>query len=1221
MDSSSPSIPWKILVIDDDRDDYLIIKDVLAGSSPERYVLEWAGTFETGQRMLRSTQYDAIILDYSLGEKSGIDLLKALDAPTFDFPFILVSGYGSPEVFMEAMEAGAAYTLTKNELNGSILERGIQFAVKLKREEVALRKSNQALEASSKALIAQEAFSQENRQRTVDILASIEDGLFGLDREWRFTYVNPRAARNVGYTPDQLTGRNIWEAFPAVLGTEHERIYRKVMEERRPADFDFHGVLTGQFYNIRVFPSAEGITVFWVDITEKVQAREQMEQELAERERVKAALLESDEKFRAAFDNAAIGMAITTPDGRFVDANPAYCTITGYPKDELLQLRFTQIVHPDDFEKNMAVTNQMLRGEIVDFVVENRYVRKDGQAVWVRKSVSPVRIMGGATRWIVTLVEDITEGKRAEAAQREAEHALRENEAHLRQQNAILKGINRIFQQGISTESESELGNFCLKVVEETTQSKFGFLGEINQETGRLDNIAISDPGWDACRISDGRQSGSVPGGFVIHGIYGRVMLDGKSFFTNHPADHPDSIGTPAGHPPLTAFLGVPLYYGGEVIGMIGLGNRPGGYNAETLEAVEAFAPAIVQVFMIRRAEEGRQTSEANLRLQTRLIELSYEPVMVWDLEGGIISWNEGCERLYGFTRGEAVGQISHNLLRTVFPIPNEAFLEHLRTAGHWSGELLHQTKTGQTLFVESRHELLEMEGRRLVLETNRDITERKRAEEAQREAEQALRRSNEELFNERNRLLAVMEALPVGLAIYDEQGGVIQANAAFEEVWGSPRPQAGSVEEYDAYKAWWAETGKPVLPEEWAAAAAVQHGKTSKGQFIEIQRFDGRRGFVVNSGAPVRDGEGRLIGATVAIMDITERVRAEQALRQSEERFRVALSAMPMTVYIMDSDLRYTWIYNTWAGWDEEQILGRQDDELTGWEIPRELSVLKQTVLETGQTFRQEIMARVNGETKIYLISLEPFRDFNGKITGLIGASLDITEQRRAEMERHDAQVQSEIQRRLLENREQERQEIARDLHDGPVQLLSAIMFQLQVAREIEQDATLKLELDQAALNVKATVRDLREMMNELRPPAIIRFGLTKSIRIHLEDFREKHPEIHVTQHLFDDGNLLPEQVRLALFRVYQESLNNIVKHAGASSVSVRLSHKDNRVRLQIHDNGRGFDLHESLVQYTQHGHYGLAGMKERAEAVGGVFDVTSEKGKGTTISVMVDL
>ena len=132
-----------------------------------------------------------------------------------------------------------------------------------------------------------------------------------------------------------------------------------------------------------------------------------------------------------------------------------------------------------------------------------------------------------------------------------------------------------------------------------------------------------------------------------------------------------------------------------------------------------------------------------------------------------------------------------------------------------------------------------------------RDITERKAAEEA-------LGAIRAEAENERRRLEAVMEALPVGVAITDAQGGNIRSNNAYEQVWGSPRPTAASVSDYVAYKAWWSDTGKPVAPEEWASAQAVQKGQTVVGQLLEIQRFDGSRASVINSGAPIFDAEGQ---------------------------------------------------------------------------------------------------------------------------------------------------------------------------------------------------------------------------------------------------------------------------------------------------------------------------------------------------------------------------
>jgi PAS domain S-box-containing protein len=137
-------------------------------------------------------------------------------------------------------------------------------------------------------------------------------------------------------------------------------------------------------------------------------------------------------------------------------------------------------------------------------------------------------------------------------------------------------------------------------------------------------------------------------------------------------------------------------------------------------------------------AEAAVREKEEGLKQQAALIELSYEPIFVWDLDAGIVEWNKGCEQLYGYTRDEAVGRVSHQLLRTKYPSSLDAQLQTLTRGGYWSGELRHATRDGREVIVESRQQLIESRGKRLVLETNRDATERKRAEE---EREQLLAR------------------------------------------------------------------------------------------------------------------------------------------------------------------------------------------------------------------------------------------------------------------------------------------------------------------------------------------------------------------------------------------------------------------------------------------------------------------------------------------------
>jgi len=209
------------------------------------------------------------------------------------------------------------------------------------------------------------------------------------------------------------------------------------------------------------------------------------------------------------------------------------------------------------------------------------------------------------------LVKGQTDGRQIARAIR---YAIERKQAaeRIRQQNAVLEGINRILREALTSDSEAELGRVCLGVAEEVTQSRFGFLGEIGP-TGRLDDIAISDPGWEACRIEDSGQRKTTEG-LEIHGIYGRVLLDGRGFFTNDPRNHPDGRGVPEGHPPLTAFLGVPLKHDGKTIGMIAVANREGGYRPQDLEDLEALALGVVQVFMRKRAERAVRAGEERLR-------------------------------------------------------------------------------------------------------------------------------------------------------------------------------------------------------------------------------------------------------------------------------------------------------------------------------------------------------------------------------------------------------------------------------------------------------------------------------------------------------------------------------------------------------------------------------------------------------------------------------
>jgi signal transduction histidine kinase len=146
-----------------------------------------------------------------------------------------------------------------------------------------------------------------------------------------------------------------------------------------------------------------------------------------------------------------------------------------------------------------------------------------------------------------------------------------------------------------------------------------------------------------------------------------------------------------------------------------------------------------------------------------------------------------------------------------------------------------------------------------------------------------------------------------------------------------------------------------------------------------------------------------------------------------------------------------------------------------------------------------------------------------------------------------------------------------------------------------------------------------LRVICGELRPPALAPFGLEKAIRSHADHFSEIQPNIAIHLDLDADQQTLPEQIRLALFRIYQALVTNIVRHANATEAWVELKLSHTNTLLVVRDNGIGFDPTVRRIDLARKGHLGLVGVAERAESLGGTLTVESAPGQGTTIRVSI--
>lgn len=212
-----------------------------------------------------------------------------------------------------------------------------------------------------------------------------------------------------------------------------------------------------------------------------------------------------------------------------------------------------------------------------------------------------------------------------------------------------------------------------------------------------------------------------------------------------------------------------------------------------------------------------------------------------------------------------------------------------------------------------------------------------------------------------------------------------------------------------------------------------------------------------------------------------------------------------------------------------------------------------------------------------------------------------------------------AETRRQLADGRENERQLLARELHDGPIQDLYTLSHQFEGLEQSTANPTTHSNGETLQHALHQITDALRSICAGLRPPLLAAFGLEAAIRSHVERVQCQFPDLRIELHLMAEMPPLPERMRFALFRVFQEALNNVLQHADAQTVWVRLEFDVEQIVLEVRDDGCGYEVPERWVELARRGHLGMLGISERTDAIGGTLDVISAPGKGTTIRITV--
>ncbi|MHC1756456.1 MAG: PAS domain S-box protein [Methanosarcina sp.] len=331
-----------------------------------------------------------------------------------------------------------------------------------------------------------EASLKKNEQRLNDLLSSIRDGFFELDRDWRFTYINKRAARNGGFEPEELIGENIWKKFPYMANSKFEETYRNVMENRLPAHFEIKSLVRDQWYEVSVYPSESGVSVFWMDITERKWAEEELreayeqiqtqseklrifnEELKTQSEELKAAneaLYESEKRFRTLAENSPDIIARFDRQKRHIYANPAVAGPYDRSQEEVIgktqselgrysgQLKFLEKHYENVFATGKPET------------VEFRYISSRGKEYYLNTKIVPEFIDGKVTS-VLAISRDIKDIKEAEAKLKETldnlENLVKERTSELEKAYSSLKESERRLAEA---QKMAHLGNWSRSII------------------------------------------------------------------------------------------------------------------------------------------------------------------------------------------------------------------------------------------------------------------------------------------------------------------------------------------------------------------------------------------------------------------------------------------------------------------------------------------------------------------------------------------------------------------------------------------------------------------------------------------------------------------------------------------------------------------------------------------------------------------------------------
>ena len=751
------------------------------------------------------------------------------------------------------------------------------------------------------------------------------------------------------------------------------------------------------------------------------------------------------------YEHAPIGIVECSPEGKHINANEEFCHLLGYKKEELVGKGLKEITHEDDSPIDIKLHQQLVEGKIPFYRLEKRYIRKDGRSIWTELTRSVVRDDAGVPLKTIGVVLDISDRKQVERILRDSSERLRlaTEAAQMFMWELDLK--NRVytfadnfeevlgFSGGLlpknnvetverlspaedvqafwnafarATESHRDLHSFQFRMInpeggqivwlEANAKIVYSEDGNPERVFGVVQNITEKKKTQDEILIIS-RMSEENPNPVM------RLTQNGNVLYANSPsASLLKSWGENRAEAiPAELRAHVADAFRAEAKKEIEIENDGKVFSATLAPIREA---GYVNLYGSDITE--RKRAEEQLRQQSEILE--WAQVVIRDLDSRIISWNKGAEQLYGWTKEEALGKVSHELFQTKFPVSLEDTQEKLFTHGEWKGELEHIKRDGSQLIVLS-HQVLHRDptGKPVaILENNSDITARRRIERQQAALYQLTDQlhhtdSLEDVFNAAlDAILSALQCERASILLFDDKDvlqfvawrglsdGYRRATNGHSP-WTSNEKNPEPVCMSDVDTADLSDSLRTTIKREGIGALAfiplVSNGKLI-GKFMTYYN------------APHLFHEHEVeLSLTIArqLAFGLDRKRAEVQLRESEERYRTIVDTSNEGIWYVDLNAETVYLNEPMA-----QILGYVVDEVIGCKLPEfcfaeDMPNAQEHIASNHQGNYEHFdfrFRRKDGDEVLVLASTSPVRDGTGRVIGALGMFVDITERKNAE-------------------------------------------------------------------------------------------------------------------------------------------------------------------------------------------------------------------------------